>query len=233
MKTLLINGCSFAKFWKVSEELVTYVNCDSLINLGKPGTSFQRTCRTTVEWIAQNGKPNFVMIPITFSHRWELAINKDDDELDGSWIPLQNSNFISDDYNIQDSSIAEVKKLSDQYYKVIPNIKTYWDKLFTDIIMFAGYLENQKIPYLMWDMCNGFDMGHIKGFKGFEKIKIINQNKRIINIWNFCGNRFMRDTMPEDLKAQTPEFAHHHGPTQLKRLEKYLMEYIKNNILLE
>jgi len=226
MKRLLINGCSFAEYWKISQELIAHVNCDSLVNLGKAGTSFQRTCRSTVEWIAQNGPPEFVMIPITFAHRWELAINKDEDDIDGSWVPLQNSNFISDSYSIQESSIEEIKKLCDQYYKVIPTVKTYWDKIFTEIITLAGFLDQNHIRYLMWDMCNGFKMEHIRGYKGFQKIKIINQNKKVIDLWNFCGNSFMRDTMPEHQRAQTPEFAHHHRPAQLIHLEKKLMNYI-------
>ena len=228
MKTILLNGCSFAEYWAPSDKFVSSFGCDNLINLGKAGTSFQRTCRSTVEWIAQNGNPTFVMIPITFAHRWELALNQDEDDIDGSWVPLQNSNFLSDDYKVQESSIDDVKKLVDQYYKIIPTIKTHWDKMFTDIITFSAFLEKQKINYLMWDMSNGFDKQHIRGYKGFHKIDLISQNPRIIDIWKFCGNRYMRDTMPEDLRQKTPEFAHHHDSTRYKELEKYIIKYINN-----
>jgi hypothetical protein len=230
MKTLLVNGCSFGKCWNPSDSFVKELGCDHTINLSKGGTSFQRTCRSTIEWIAQNGTPAMVLIPITFSHRWELALNQDEDPIDGSWVPLQNSNYLSDSYNLQETSIESVKKLVDQYYKVIPTIKTFWDKMFTDIIMMSGFLEQQKIPYLMWDMCNGFDKIHIKGYKGFHKIDLIAKNKRIIDIWKFCGNRFMRDTMPRDLRDKTPECALHHAPEQYKELEKYLIGYIKQNV---
>ena len=226
MKTLLLNGCSFAETWEPSDKFVSSVGCDNLINLGKAGTSFQRTCRSTIEWVAQNGSPDLVLIPITFAYRWELALNQDEDDIDGSWIPLQNSNFLSDDYKLQDSSIDDVRKLVDLYYGSIPTVKTYWDKLFTDIITFAGFLDHHQIPYLMWDMCNGFDLTHLKGYKAFEKIKFINQNKSIINIWSFCGNRYMRDTMQDDVKSKTPEFAHHHAPEQYKHLENYLLGHI-------
>ena len=40
----------------------------------------------------------------------------------------------------------------------------------------------------------------------------------------------MRDTMSADLKSKTPEFAHHHGPEQLRHLENYLIDYVKNNL---
>ena len=230
MKTILLNGCSFAEFWKPSDKFISSLGGDNLINLGKAGTSFQRTCRSTIEWVAQNVKPDFVLIPITFSQRWELALNLDEDQIDGSWVPLQNSNLLADRYKIQDSSIDDVKKLVDQYYKIIPTIKTYWDKMFTDIITFSAFLEKQKINYLMWDMCNGFDKGHIKGYKGFSKIELIEKNKRVIDIWKFCGNRYMRDTMEEEIKSKTPEFVHHHDAPQYRELEKYLIKYISHTI---
>jgi len=44
-------------------------------------------------------------------------------------------------------------------------------------------------------MCNEFDKKHIKGYKGFEKLKMINANKNIIDIFGFCGNRYMWSTM--------------------------------------
>mgnify|MGYP000294572878 CR=1 FL=1 len=59
MKTILLNGCSFAERWEPSDKFVSSFGCDNLINLGKSGTSFQRTCRSTVEWVAQNGNPDF------------------------------------------------------------------------------------------------------------------------------------------------------------------------------
>ena len=233
MKTLFINGCSFGTHWtNPSPEFVAALDCDNVINLSKDGTSFQRACRSTIEWIAQNGNPQMVLIPITFSHRWELALNKEEDDIDGSWVPLQNSNYLSDTYNLQDSSIDDLRLLVDQYYKMIPTIKTYWDKMFTDIITFSAFLEKQKINYLMWDMCNGFDKEHLninlKPYKAFRKIDLISQNPRIIDIWKFCGNRYMRETMPEDLRQKTAEFAHHHDSIRYKELEKYIIGYLNN-----
>jgi len=230
MKTLLINGCSFGECWTPTKNFIADLGCDNLVNISKPGTSFQRTYRSTIEWIAQNESPAMVLIPITFSHRWELSLNQDEDMIDGSWIPLQTSNHISDQYNLQGVQIKDVKKLVDDYYKIIPTIKTYWDRMFTDIIMMAGFLDQQNIPYLMWDMCNGFDKNHIKSYKGFQKIDFIEKNKRIIDIWKFCGNKFMRDTMPSDLRHKTPEFAFHHAPEQYNELENYLIRYVNQNL---
>ena len=68
--TLLINGCSFARVWNVSENFKNKLNCTKIVNIGKDGTSFPRTLRSTVEWVAQNGNPEFAVILITYAHRW-------------------------------------------------------------------------------------------------------------------------------------------------------------------
>ena len=98
MKQLLLNGCSFGECWQPTPNFLQKLGCDTVENISKSGTSFQRTCRTTIEWIAQHDLPHYVIIPITFSHRWELALNLHEDKLDGSWVPLQNSNFLSKEF---------------------------------------------------------------------------------------------------------------------------------------
>jgi len=229
MNTLLLNGCSFGECWKPSDEFILALGMDKYVNISKSGTSFQRTVRSTIEWIAQNGNPGYVMIPITFSHRWELALNLFEDDLDGSWIPLQNSNYLSEKYNLQVTNINDLKKLVDMYYGIIPNIKTYWDKMFTDIILLSSYFDANKIPYVMWDMCNNFETIHVEQYKGFEKINLIKHNPNIIDIWTFCGNRYMWETMNEEDKKNTDPYGHHHENEQYKHLEKRILQHIKTN----
>ena len=222
--TLLMNGCSFTDIWKPSDDFVKALGCESVVNLGIEATSFQRTVRSSIEWIAQNGNPKFVLIPITFSHRWELALNLHDKPIEGSWIPLQNSNFIRDDIKLQGTNAKDLKKLVDDYYKIIPNVKTYYDKLFTDIILFANYLENNNIRYLMFNMCNNFDKKDIEGYQGFEKVKLIEQNKNIMDLWSFCANEYMFTTMKSN--TDIDRYGHHHDPEQYKQLEKHILNYI-------
>lgn len=225
MSTLLINGCSFAECWTPSKKFIQSLDCDNFINLGKGGTSFQRSCRSTIEWTAQNGNPSFVIVPITFSHRWELALNKNEDIIDGSWLPLQNSNFLSEQYELQENTMEKLKKLVDDYYEIIPTIKTYWDKMFTEIIMLSGWLDSENIPYLLFDMCNDFSMHHLAGYKGFEKINLIKKNKKIIDLFSFCGNRFMWQHLDEEEKNRIDTYAHHHADQEYQQLEKYLLHY--------
>lgn len=225
MKTLLLNGCSFGECWTPTKKFLTDIGCDTFVNISKSATSFQRTCRSTVEWVAQNGKPYFVIVPITFAHRWEMAIGKDEDQIDGSWFPLQKKELV-DTYSDQldtDVSVEKIKNMLDLYYGSIPTIKTYWDKLFLEVIMLSSFLESKSIGHLFFDMCNEFSREHIKGYKGFGKLKLIESNKNIIDLFNFCGNRYMWNSMDDNNNI---DFNIHHSQDQYKHLENYISTYI-------
>lgn len=225
MKTLLLNGCSFGHCWTPTKQFISSLGCDTHVNISKMATSFQRSCRTTVEWIAKNGKPEYVLIPMTFAHRWELSLSYVEDDLDGGWIPLQNSNYMRDEFELHPNSFDNITKLVDYYYGTIPNIISYWDKMFTEIIMLSGYLNSINVKHLMFDMCNEFDKQHIKGFKGLDKINLIKNNRNVIDIWSFCGNRFMWNHLDD---KENKDFNIHHAPEQYIELEKYLLKYIES-----
>ena len=229
MKTLLINGCSFGKIWNPSQEFVESLGCDNTVNISKVATSFQRTCRSTVEWVAQNGTPDYVIIPITFAHRWELSISENEDNIDGAWFPLQRKELLdSVEQKISpDVSKDKVMQLIDLYYGVIPTIKTYWDKIFTEIILLSAFLESRKIKHLFFDMCNEFEKRHIEGYKGFSKVKLIEDNRNVIDLFSFCGNRYMWESMTRD---KSENFNIHHAPEQYEILEQRLLDYINTNI---
>ena len=235
MKTLLVNGCSFGHCWSPSDKFVASLDCDNTVNISKPGTSFQRTCRSTVEWIAQNGNPARVMIPITFAHRWEMPIGPGEqfDKIDGNWIPLQSTHAMSSNQYSEielKNNHDEIKKLSDLYYGLIPNVIGYWDKIFTEIITISAFLEQRKIPYLMWDMCNEFDESLLIDHPHVKKTQLIKKNKMIMNIFSFCGNKYMWRHKGGDEKDF---FNEHHGSNEYNGLEDYILQYMNDNLLLE
>ena len=228
MNTLLLNGCSFGECWTPTNNFIKSLGCEEAVNISKIATSFQRTCRSTVEWIAQNGNPAFVVIPVTFVHRWELAIAKNEDPIDGSWYPMQISGLINPaDIQLNtDIDVDKLEELKSLYYGAIPTIKTFWDKAFTEIILLASFLEQKNIKYLFIDMCNEFDRIHIKGYSGFEKLKLIEQNRNIVDLFSFCGNRYMWNTIKNNKDVDVNS---HHAPEQYEELEKYLLNYVENN----
>ena len=69
-------------------------------------------------------------------------------------------------------------------------------------------------------MCNEFDKKHIKGYKGFDKVKLIESNKNIVDLFNFCGNRYMWDSLDDNDNVDSNT---HHAPEQYIHLENYLL----------
>jgi hypothetical protein len=234
---LLLNGCSFTDNWKPSKDFTDFLGCEHrwTVNIGKPATGFQRTLRSTIEWIAQRGDPEFMIIPITFAHRWELAISEKDDKLDGTWQPLQMAEMMPKDLNSlwqkidPDVDHDKLRKLLELYYGIIPNIRTYWDKTFAEIIALCAFLEQRNIKYLMFDMCNDFKTDLIDNFEGFAKVQLIKANNRIIDIFNFCGNKYMWQSMTN----KSEDFNIHHAPPEYLVLEAHLKGYITRNKLLQ
>ena len=76
----------------------------------------------------------------------------------------------------------------------------------------------------MFNMCNNFDKKDIEGYQGFEKVKLIEQNKNIIDLWSFCANEYMFTTMKSN--TDIDRYGHHHDPEQYKQLEKHILNYI-------
>ena len=239
MKNLLINGCSFGYIWSPQESFVQSVGCDVTENISKPGTSFQRTARSTVEWVAQNGKPGMIMIPITFAHRWEMPIGSEEDfdTLDGNWLPLQVNSAMDKENHVKNTESferisedkAKIQKLTDLYFGLIKSTVGYWDKLFTEIIMLSSFLEQQKIPYLMFDMCNDFDESLLIDHTFLQKAQLIKQNKNVINIFSFCGNKYMWRLNERDPKEP---FNQHWGSDEYRLFEAYILQYIRDNEVL-
>ena len=227
MSTLLINGCSFANIWQPTENFIKSLNCDRVVNLGKDGGSFQRAARTTIEWIAQNGNPDFVIIPIPPATRWELSISKNDDVIDGTWYPMQIKQYLDEEKISQLIDFKKLEKLTELYYGSIPDIRTYWDSCFTDLILLSSFLEQNKIDYLIFDMCNDFKISHLTGYKGFEKIKLINNNKKIIDLFEFCGNKYMYQNIKDKNKKEIDLLMYHHSDKEYEDLENYLLNYRK------
>ena len=237
MKKLLINGCSFGHVWVPDDKFVQEIGCDTVVNISRPGTGFQRTARTTIEWVAQNGNPSMVIIPITFAHRWEMPIHDSEkfNTLDGIWMPLQTNSAM--DTDISDEKIVlsdrndkqKIKQLNDLYFGLISNTVGYWDKMFTEIISLSAFLEQRGIPYLMFDICNDFDETLLIDHSFVQKAKLIKNNKKIIDIFSSCGNKYMWRFLQLD---NSTSFNQHHKPIGYRALESYILQYIKDNHVL-
>jgi len=201
--TLLLNGCSYGEAWRSFPG----------VNLSKSGGSIVRSMRTTMEWIVTNGKPDYVLIPLTVCTRFEIARIMEQN------IPIEGPYILGEGYE----HYTIMAELSDSCY--LP-----WDYTFMNIIMFSSWLDQQGIKHLIWDQCNMFDKVHIRGFQGLEKLKLVEANPRIIPLFDFCGNQYMYDNGGESIKKDSrydPSIRHYEDESYII-LKEYLSKYMKD-----
>ena len=110
------------------------------------------------------------------------------------------------------------------------SVEQSWQKIFSQIITLASFLDANNVKYLMFDMCNNFGYQHIKGLQGFKKLKLINDNKNIINLFEFCGNKFMYDQLPADEQKNIDAYMWQHHQDEYQALENYLIDYLNRKL---
>lgn len=212
MAVNLLNGCSYGKQWLTFDG----------VNLSQLGNSMHGIIRTTMEWVAVNGKPDAVLVPITFMHRYEFAFDLADDK--PIYGPYRN---INSDETLRDDWQRLICRLNSEY--------DVYDKLLVSLIGFTGWLESQNINYLMWNQCNRFSEWNYDEFQACEKRKWVLDNPNIIDLYSFCGNQYMYDCgathITETVFHDDPRINHYDTEYYDEYLLPYLRSYIKENNL--
>ena len=211
-KTVLINGCSYAYNWKPEKWFAGY----DIVNIAECGGSNRRSMRTTVEWILQNGNPDYVLLPITFLNRTESFFDHN----------MNFANYI----NISFGFYANHKhgKLFEEV-EAVEHPSVTLDRFLTDMIMLDGFLKQRNIPYLAWNMCTpSKGMPAIDVNESLEsKMSWLKNNSRIVD-WDFVGNIYLgkngaRIDNPSEAKFDLQ--ARHYDKNDYHILEKYLNDY--------
>ena len=210
---MLISGCSYGVIYsKLESELKEIFAVDQVINISEFGASPDRQIRGTIEWIAQNGKPYMVMLPVSHYNRFDLPISHTTD-------PLHNMHHkscwhgIFDETNV-DTNLVSLKQLNN-YLKLGTVIHcadhTDHDKLFVKLITFQAYLELNKIKHLIFDTGNYYEklwMDHLSkddennsGYTpGMRKRDLVENSPGIYRLFSFCSNVWMYDQLNENEK---------------------------------
>ena len=63
-----------------------------------------------------------------------------------------------------------------------------------------------------------------------KKYKIEDDNKNIINLFEFCGNKFMYDQLPADEQKNIDAYMWQHHQDEYKALENYLIDYLNRKL---
>ena len=213
-KTVLINGCSYAYNWKPTNWFEGY----NIVNIAECGGSNRRAMRTTVEWILQNGNPDYVLFPITFFNRTESFF--DHNLTRAEYIAISNGWCGTHKHGPLFEELAAVEHPS-----------AILDRFVTDMIMFDGFLAQRNIPYLAWNMSTppeGMPYDNVNEAL-ITKMNWLRNNPSIID-FAFVGNTYLGENgaRPDgDIELQYLPVARHYDKNDYHILEKYLNDYRK------
>lgn len=213
-KTVLINGCSYAYNWNPDKWFEGY----NIVNLAECGGSNRRAVRTTVEWILENGNPDYILLPITFLNRFEAYYDHLKPKVE--YVSIS-PGFLST------STLAPIVA----EYMAYEHPSVTLDRFVTDMIMLDGFLKQRNIPYLAWNMCtppHGMPAGDVNSSLEM-KMNWLKSNPRIVD-FNFVGNIYLGQKgsgLASPGEANYKFEARHYDKKDYYILENYLNDYRK------
>jgi len=213
-KTLLISGCSYGVVYsEIEKELKDLFNVDEVINLSQFGASPDRQIRVTIEWMAQNGNPHMVILPVSHYNRFDLPISREFD-------PLHNLHYRMQWHHHDSLNREKINPVID-----IDTLKTFLkagamvnqiehtvhDYLFVKLITFQSYLELNGIRHLIFDTGNYYeelwmpylsiDEKNNSGYQpGMKKRDLVEKCPGIYKFFTFCSNAWMYEQLTEQQK---------------------------------
>ena len=214
-KTLLIPGCSYGLVYsEIEDQLKQIFDVDRIVNLSQVGSSPDRQIRVVIEWIAQNGRPDMVIMPVSHYNRFDLPIAKEFDPLHnlhfiGSW---QMREYLDIDYMDKINPLVDIETLQ-SYLKtgvLVNQIEhTIHDYLFVKLITFQSYLQSNEIRHLIFDTGNYYEKLWMKylsidekdnsGYQpGMKKRDLIENCPGIYKFFSFCSNVWMYENHVND-----------------------------------
>jgi len=204
-KRLVVSGCSYGTVYSdISIELKKLFNVDEIINLSNLGGSPDRQMRVVIEWIAQNGNPDMVIMPVSYAYRFDLPIAE---KLD----PLHNKHYRCVWHMDLDKNFGTAKPIDEKYRSTLQTyLKTgamiheneypAHDNLFTRLLTFQAYLELNKINHLIFDTGNYYSATLKENQPGMQKKSLVEKCKGIYKFFNFCSNVWMYEQLSDKEK---------------------------------
>jgi len=213
-KRLVISGCSYGLVYSEIElELKQTFDVDEVVNLSGAGASPDRQIRVVIEWIAQNGKPDMVIMPVSHYNRFDLPIAGKFDPLHNlhhrsSWTMHTESKQINP--LIDRDTLETFLKTGSLINKIEHTVHDY---LFVKLITFQSYLQLNGIRHLIFDTGNYYDKSwmhylsideeHNSGYQpGMKKRDLVEKCPGIYKFFTFCSNAWMYEQMTEEQKKK-------------------------------
>jgi hypothetical protein len=230
MKTILISGCSYSLVFshhEIQDHIKKTFGVDQVVNLSETGSSIKSQIQRVIEWVSvSKNKPHLVLMPFTHIERYDAPLSNVLDPATGfdvslcvSMDPFESVEGIKNRFKsrVPMDLVNQLLKTMTLTY----NDVSAFNNFVTQAETFSGWLENRNIKHLFFNMSNNLNENK---FQNIGKKYFLNENQNIVNIFSFCGNKFMHDHAKS--KINGGQYTHHHDVEQNKLLINKLKTFI-------
>ena len=243
MKHLLVNGCSYAVWWKNSEQLAHRLGAEKHCNLGINASSNDRIFRSTMNYVMANPDVDFVIIMLSFMIRLEAPWSHEYLPYEGRWVSYNVNGIIGETKNDRMphcKNYDQIQKYIQDRFVIDMSFRgsEYTEKILLNLIALTGWLESRSIKYCVFNTAEDHVQHMIKTEQINQNIlNEIRKNKKIIDIDNFMSNQYMID---QGAQVNTAELLNnsdmrplwtHFGPDGYEKLNEFLYNYITEHCL--
>ena len=206
-KKLLISGCSYGIVYsQIQDDLKKIFNVNEVVNISQQGGSVDRSIRVAIEWIAQNGKPDMLILPVSHYNRFDLPIAERMDPLHNlhfrsAWHMDLSKNYGSNtpiDPKFDRDTLQTFLKTGTLVHQ---NDYPAHDYLFVKLITFQSFLVQNKIRHLIFDTGNYYEKLWNVRQPGMQKRKLVENCKGIYKLFSFCSNVWMYNQLTDKEKV--------------------------------
>jgi hypothetical protein len=226
----VLNGCSFCANYHLAGDLAKELGYTDFVNLSIGGSSNRRILRSTLEYVERYGA-DFVLLGLTFWDRQEAPFKQ---------VPAHDDPWVS--YNPQglqglfapegtkfnnNVSRTELQNFIAQRYVYDISV-SYVDQLLCDITMFASYLKQKQIRFLIFNTC---ELDYELYFKSVNSTyqTTIAGIKEVIPL-SFTSNIYLANLNASysENERRWPAHARHYDSSEYRHLNEYLLQYIND-----
>ena len=232
---LIVNGCSYMEMYSDGgvEDLSQQLGINFAKSLALTGACNSRIIRTTLKDSYQTSEPTLYIIGITYLTRHELPLLSGRSESDGKWQSINN--------NFKKSSAIELD--AHFTYNDIKNYCSLWDK-FTVLGIDDLALNLQ---YQLLSLCDSLQyQGHrcvifntaesaLDWVVDKTDFDLLKSKKQLIQglRWKSIPWQFEQGAICSELDEHLPIGARHVASGQHRWLNKFLVDYINQQSILE
>lgn len=233
IQRLVINGCSYMDAYAVGNghvDLALQLNIPTAESIARPGSANSRSLRTCLRDCYNTSVPTLYVVGLSFFSRTEITVVTPPDPVEQTWISVQNRLPFKYSYTNMwtEQDMKTYIDLKTRYMSL--GFEDQFESLAYQLLSLVDTVISQGHQILIFNQVEQLHLeyGSPKTFDILAKrVNIVDQLKWTAIPWQFAnGTTPMERNSHMPLNIRHPNYGDHHN------LNRFLIDYIKDNSLL-